>query len=359
MSLQGKRIARGPILCYNSFVRKKGGVALKAKGIILLLAFLLLLSACGQQADGEAGGRSPEGQQSLPLSLSESQAMARLLNANRVLFREDSLFCYDFDSDWTPVLARYTWKDGKLSGFRVLAEGCVPEYLCWLDGWLCYINRESGALERVSDQGGERQLMRQGPCSCLCLRDGLLYYCDETGRYLALDMAHNADTLILEGPCAFAWPMEDGVLYQEAGSGRIWLRRGEGSVRSLSPEGASPPLLLEDRVWYTYAGSLVSRSLSGGEDRVYALPEHVGDLELLPGAEGLCLRGIREADGIVQWEGGIDGPFEDLDRGYRICDWLGGGLRVDTVYEPDGRIRCYLLQDEAGTELSFLAGKIE
>ena len=121
----------------------------------------------------------------------------------------------------------------------------------------------------------------------------------------------------------------------------------------------SPPLVLEDRIWYGFAGSLASRSLSGGEDQVYALPAHTGDPELLPGAEGLLLRGIREESGLVQWQGGVEGPFEDLDRGYRICDWLGEGLWVDTVYEPDGRIRCYLLRDEAGTELSFLAGKIQ
>ena len=328
---------------------------------VLLLLLLLLLTGCSRENAAGAGSDAVAGARLSPLSLSpeESQAMARVLNANRVLYREDSLYCYDFDRDWKPVLARYTWKDGKLSCFRVLAEGCVPEYLCYVDGWLCYINRDTGAMERVSAEGGERQLMRQGPCSCLTARGGLLYYCDEAGRCLALDMARNFDSLVLEGPCSFVWPVGDAILYQEADTGRILYRNENGREFILSPEAASPPLLLEDRIWYSFAGSLVARSFSGGEDLVYVLPEHTGDLELLPGADGPLLRGIREDTGIVQWSGGPDGPFEDLDRGYRICDWLGEGLWIDTVYEPDGRIRCYLLRDEAGTELSFLAGKIQ
>ena len=172
-------------------------------------------------------------------------------------------------------------------------------------------------------------------------------------------MARNFDTLVLEGPCSFLWPMGEGILYREAESGRILYRNENGREFLLSPEGASPPLVLEDRIWYGFAGSLVARSFSGGEDLVYALPEHTGDPELLPVNEGLLLRGICDTNGVLQWEGGAEGPFEDLDRGYRICDWLGEGLWVDTVYEPDGRIRCYLLRDEAGNELSFLAGKIQ
>ena len=333
---------------------------MKAGRIAALLLFLLLLTACGREPEGPDIPPEAETERNLEPDAADAEAMARVLSANRILLRDDALYCYDFDGDWAPVLARYTWKDGKLSDFRVLARGCVPEYLCWLDGWLCYIDRGSGALERVPEQGGARERMREGPCRCLTQRDGLLYYCDGEGRFLALNMASGVDTLILSGPCSFAYPLETGILYREADSGRILLRREDGSLLSLAPEGASPPLLLADRLWYSRDGSLVGRSLSGGEDLLYALPEHDGDLELLPTAEGLLLRGIRDQNGPIQWEGPPDGPFRELPPpGYRICDWLGDGLRVDTIYEPDGRIRCYLLRDETGTELSFLAGKIQ
>ena len=80
-------------------------------------------------------------------------------------------------------------------------------------------------------------------------------------------------------------------------------------------------------------------------------------LELLPEAAGLVVRGLQEENGPVQWQGPPEGPFLRQARGYRICDWLGGGLRVDTVYEPDGRIRCFLLTAGDGTQISFLAGR--
>ena len=89
------------------------------------------------------------------------------------------------------------------------------------------------------------------------------------------------------------------------------------------------------------------------------MPETDGAVELLPESGGLLLRGIRETKGTAQWSGAPHGPFRFLPRGYRVCDWLGDGLRVDTVYEPDGRILCYELRDGEGRELRFLAGNVE
>ncbi len=340
---------------------------MKARVILLVLLLALLLAACGRDEAEPAGGElsAPPGsgsavQHLLPsLSLEESQAMARFLNANRVLLAEDRLFCYDFDEDWSPVLASYRWEDGALSDYTVLARGCVPEYLCRADGWLYYIERSSGAVERVPEQGGDRQLVRAGPCRWLSLRDGILYFCDQTGRFLSLDPARHQETLLLEGPCGVAWPLDGAILYRsERDGGRLYLHRlADGSDLALSAEAAGSPLLWEDRLWYCGGGALHSLDLDGQDPRVYALPETDGALELLPEEQGLSLRGIRELNSPVQWVGGPEGPFLQQARGYQSCDWLGGGLRVDTVYEPDGRIRCYLLQDEKGSHLSFLAGR--
>ena len=332
---------------------------MKAAKILPVLLLLLLLAACGRSGTGEQSTAAPaEGAAAFPLpDPEESRAMARVIAANRVLCRGNALFCYDFDEDWLPVLARYTREDGTLRDFTVLARGCVPEYLSWLDGWLYYLDRSSGALERVPEQGGSRQLLREGPCSCLSVWEGQLCFCDGQGRFLALDPADGSETLLLEGPCSFAFPLTGAILFREEDRGRILLRQEDGSESVLSPEGASPPLLLEDRLWYSVGTRLFGQSMTGGEPLVYALPEHDGDPELLPAAQGLLLRGIRDENGPSQWEGPPEGPFVRQPRGYRICDWLGLGLQVDTVYEPDGRIRCYLLLDEGGNRLSFLAGR--
>ena len=340
---------------------------MKARSILpVLLLAALLLTGCGA---GQSGGSAPEPSPGPtpaelrlpePLGEEESRAMAMVLNANRVLLGDEVLFCYDFDEDWKPVLARYRWKDGELSGYAVVAEGCVPEYLCRTGGKLYYIDRGSGALERVSEWGGKREVLHKGPCSWLCLREGLLYFCDKQGRYLSMDPKTREETELLAGPCAFAYPLEGAILWQDAAERGIFLTDTENQITrqlSLGPTGA--PLLVGDRLWFYSRGAVHSLGLDGSDPQVCRVPETDGAVELLPEEDGVFLRGIRETKGTAQWSGMSHGPYKYLSRGYRICDWLGEDLRVDTVYEPDGRIRCYLLRDGEGRELSFLAGQLK
>lgn len=342
---------------------------MKARLILALLLAALLLSACGAEQSGQPApdeqspSPSPRAELRLPdpLSLEESRAMAMVINANRVLPGGEALYCYDFDEDWQPVLARYRWKDGELSDFSVLAEGCVPEYLCRAGGKLYYIDRNSGALERVSEWGGgKREVLHKGPCSWLCLREGLLYFCDKEGRYLSLDPKTREETELLAGPCAFAYPLEGAILWQDAAERGIFLTDTENQItRQLSLGPAGAPLLVGDRLWFYSRGAVHSLGLDGSDPQVYRVPETDGAVELLPEEDGVFLRGIRETKGTAQWSGMSHGPFKYLSRGYQICDWLGEDLRVDTVYEPDGRIRCYLLRDGEGRELRFLAGQLK
>lgn len=347
---------------------------MRARMTLLAAALLtaLLLSACALPQSEEPSPAptvtiepspeipEPEVRQITPLSPEESQAMAMVLNANRVLVEGNNLFCYDFDENWQPVLARYRLKNGTPGKYAVLAEGCVPEYLCKDKDWLYYIDRRSGALERIPNSGGARSTLHPGPCRWLCLREGLLYFCDEAGRFVSLDPETMAITERLSGPCAFAYPLEGGVLWQEKDSGALCFTDTEtGGTRVLCSGPASAPLLLGERLWYRSGNAVYGLDLAGGKTRHYDLPETDGAVELLPLDGELYLRGIREDKGPDQWEGMAHGPFKYLNRGYRICDWLGAGLRVDTVYEPDGRIRCYLLQDAEGNELRFLAGQLK
>ncbi len=331
----------------------------------LLLLLCLLLSACGAASPPPAdpppptAAPSPEPTPAPPelpvFSQEQSRAMARLLGANRVLLSGDLLYCYDFDADWRPALACYSWEDGELLDYRVLALGCVPEYLCALGDALYYIDRLSGALERVPQSGGEREVLYPGPCSCLSLWEGQLCWIDEAGRFLMLDPSGGQSQLLWEGPCAFACPLPGAILWLASDGSGLYLS-GESTLQ-LCADLSQAPLLLGDTLWVCSGGTL--HSLGPAGERVYPLPEHSGAVELLPSGGGLLVRGISEQNGLVQWEGPPEGPFQALDRGYRICDWLSDGLRVDTVYEPDGRIRCYLLQDGQGQSIRFLAGETD
>lgn len=331
----------------------------------LLLLLCLLLPACGTEAslptDPPAPTEAPppvpgpEPPELPELSPEQSRAMARVLGANRVLLWEGRLYCYDFDAEWRPALASYRWEDGQLSEYTLLASGCVPEYLCALGEALCYIDRASGDLERVSLAGGERETLYPGPCSCLSVREGRLHFLDGAGRFLFLDPTDGESRVLLDGPCAFAYPLPGALLWLALDGSGIHLS-GESTVQLFSGF-AQAPLLLGDTLWFCSGEALYSLGPSGELARL--LPEHSGAVELLPTENGLLVRGISEENGVSQWEGPPDGPFRALPHGYRICDWLGGGLQVDTVYEPDGRIRCYLLQDDQGHSLRFLAGEVE
>lgn len=348
---------------------------MRARTILALLLLALLLGACGTEAaaPAEEASTAPEtpAESAIPdeepdpvpvaedaLSLAESQAMARFLNAGRALLEDGALYCYDFDERWESALAHYSWKEGALGDYKVLARGCVPEYLCHAAGALYYIDRLTGALERVPEKGGEREILREGPCADLSLREERLYLCDEAGRFLSLDLDGGDEQVLLQGPCAWAYPLEGAILYRDLDDeGRLHLRdRESGEDWALTEGAARAPLLLGGQLWYQDAEGLHSRDLAGGPVRDVQLPETEGDVELLPLAEGLLLRGIRDGIGPEQWEGPPGGPYQQMARGYRVCDWLGDGYRIDTIYEPDRRIRCFLLIGEDGTEISFLAG---
>ena len=345
---------------------------MKVRLCLILLALALLLAACGAESAESAPAPSPveteapeetlppaEGHLLPDLDLEQSQAMARFLNANRALLLDGRLYCYDFGPEWTPVLARYTWTQGTLKGFTVLAEGCIPEYLCSDGEHLFYIDRSSGAIERVPEKGGKRELLREGPCEGLALRDGRLYFRDGEGRFLSIDVDGKDETELLPGPCSFAYPLAGAILYRaDKDGGRLHLYREEsGADEALTAGPASTPLIFDGRLWYDDGSALCSVDLDLLDEARTELPERDGAVELLPEEAGLSLRVFRDEHGPHQWAGAPEGPFREEARGYRICDWLGGGVRVDTVYEPDGRIRCFLLTDDEGAEISFLAGR--
>lgn len=296
----------------------------------------------------------------------ETERMVNLVNGNRALVLDGILYSFDFDKDFQPVLARYELTETGLGERTVLAEDCVPEYLSALDGRLYYIN--SGTIESVGLDGEERQIVREGVSSFLQIQNDVLYFCDEEERFCRARADGGEEQVILQERCFYPW-LSDGVLiYQsDSDSERLHMRwLDDGTDVNLTDHPGYAPVAVAGRLYYSGKDSLMSMGLDGLDGREQPLPGLLGAAELLPAGEGYTLRWIADENGPRQYTADLDEeggkklqPEPAAYRGYRLCDFVGDGYRVDTWYYPDGRIRCFVLIFPDGTEAAYMTSENE
>ena len=327
------------------------------QGLALLCLLLLLILSSPR-----AAALSP----ALPaLSRVEELTMAGFMQENRALLEGRDLYTLDYDANSRPVLARYRLYNLHVSDWNVLAEDCVPRWLCLLGGQLYYINGQNGGvLESVDPATGARRYLRAGPCSWLSAREGRLYYCREDGRFCSMVPGEPVETVLVDARCFYPWLLDaDTLLYQDGDDGeRLHLRRlSTGEDRALTDEAAYAPLVWGGRIWYTGEEGLRSVLPDGGGRQAYPLPPIRGAAEFLPWGESLWVRCRTEENGLLrQYSVSLTGgaqPLYSAERGYRLCDYLGERYRVDALYQPDGRIRGFVLTDNAGNTLRYWMGK--
>ena len=326
------------------------------QGLALLILLLLLISL-----PQSAAALSP----GLPaLSRAEELAMATFMQENRALLEGRDLYTLDYDAHSRPVLARYRLYNFHVSDCTVLAEDCVPRWPCLLGGQLYYINGQNGGvLESVDLSSGERRYLRAGPCSWLSARDGRLYYCREDGRFCSMVPGEAVESVLVDTRCFYAWLTdEDTLLYQDGDDGeQLHLRTlSTGEDRVITDEAAYAPLVWGGRVWYTGKDGLRSVLPDGSDRRTYPLPPVRGAAEFLPWGDSLWVRCLTEDNGLRQYSASLTGGTDVLysaERGYRLCDYLGLRYRVDTLYQSDGRVRGFVLTDNAGNTLRYWMGE--
>ena len=328
------------------------------KTALLLLLLLCCLLGLLWPAEARAQDAFPD------LTEAESLEMASFMQKNRALLQGWYLYTLDYDSDARPVLARYRLYNGHAAGYTVLAEACVPQWLCQLDGRLYYINQENGGvLESVAADGSDRQYIRAGPCSWLSTRDGLLYYCREDGRFCSMVPGATVESVLVDDRCFYAYLLDsDTLLYQSDSDGeRLHLRSlSSGADRALTEGVAYAPLVWGGRLWYTGADGLHSQLPDGSDRRGYALPPLSGAAELLPWGQSLWVRGLTEDGGLRQWSASLTGDgtvLTSAERGYRLCEFQSARYRVDALYQLDGRVRGFVLTDFAGNTLRYYMGQ--
>ena len=294
-----------------------------------------------------------------PFDAAETEKMINIMCRSRALILEGRLYCFDFDSEYRPVLAAYDILDDSLGEQEILAENCRPEDLAELDGRVYYVN--SGALESIKTDGSGRKTLREGSCSFFQIHEGQLYYCDEAGRFCTARADGKGETILINDRCFYPWLTPKAVIYQSYSDlERLHLYwREDGTYTPLSPGAGYAPIAVGDRLYYTSREGLASVSLDGTDLRETVLPELVSAVELLPEGEAYRLRWVADVNGLRQRGAALDtlGDAETGDAaGYRMCDYVGGGYRVDACYNPDGRIRCFALVFPDGHEVEYIAG---
>lgn len=330
----------------------------------LALAAALLLCACGKAAPDSA----PEKEYRLVVSwelealdAAGTERMIRVMNGNRALIADGALYSLDFDESLMPVLVRYALRVEGLCEWEVLAEDCVPEWLTELDGRLYYIN--GGNIECVRTDGKGRRTLREGNCSYLQVREGRLYFCDEAGRFCTAGLDGKGEEILINDRCFYPFLLRDAVLYQSHSDGeRLHLYRIEdGDNTPITFEPGYAPVIAEGRLYYTGPDGLVSTGLDGFDEESVPVSGLLGAAELLPQEDGYGLRCLTDENGPRQWTASAEAPEERqyvAYSGYRLCDYVGDGYRVDAWYNPDGRIRCFVLSLPDGMETEYIAGRI-
>lgn len=332
--------------------------------IILLIACLLCLCACGKDdepaiPDVEKLGVLEE--RALPeFTAEDSLRMINLMNSNRALVSDDTLYCLDFDQDYQPLLSAYTIGDG-LTDRRVLAEGCIPECLSEYQGRLYYINAYSGdCIESIGTDGADRLTLRDRAASYLQLEGGAMYYCDMEGRFCRAELDGSGESLVIDEPCFYPFLIGQAVLYQQGESEKLHLRYLEdGTDVLLTDHAAYAPVIYEDRLYYSSQGTVHSMGLDGRSPREYDLPGIEGAAEFFVRDGQLVLRAVANENGPRQWTARPEDIQSSLEyvqyRGYRLCSFAGDGLWADSVYNPDGRIRALVFTDAQGNETEYFS----
>jgi len=328
--------------------------------ISLLLIMCIILCACGNSGVPAYETVLPAMRAVEPFDTDSTEKMANVICENRALIHEGRLYTFDFDNEYRPILAVYRLTETGPEDFSVLTRDCAPKSIGIYDQRLYYINSDRGdAVESINLDGSDRQLIKEGPCAWLQIFDGELYYCDAEWNFCRAGLDGSGETKLI-GQCFYPYIFDGLIIYQSGGDGEklhaLWLEDGEDYT--LTERSAYAPIVIDGKLYYTGQDGFYSFGLNSMEEEQYSLPELYGPVEIYSTSNGYELRGVSNDNGIYQWKTALgEANTENMSYiGYRICDYLGEGYRVDTHYYTDRRIRNFVLIGPDGTETEYISG---
>ncbi len=337
------------------------------RALPLILAAFMALGLCACAESGAPG--EPESIQIVEkpdyvpeLSDAESAAMSAFMNKNRALIYDGALYSLEFDGEYKPVLAKYT-AEGEYS---VLAEDCVPEFLTAYGGRLYYINSRRGSvIESIAPDGTERQTLTGEGCGWLEIYGGELYFSDSEARYRHMQPDGSGDTLLLQGPCYYPYIFDGHVIYQDGRDECLYLADvSTGDTLRLSYVPAYAPVIIGSELYAserTEAGYGVYKlDFESGTAKSYE--EHI-----LGSAAELYISGgdwqLRYPDSDGRQYSlsltALNGEARDCGyAGYRRVEYFTGEYLVESEYEPNSRIRAFVICGADGAETKYMTGTV-
>lgn len=294
--------------------------------------------------------------------------MTNLMTVNRFLVIGETLYGLDLDAAGAPRLVAWQLKDGDLSDCRTLAEGTAPEWLCRSGETLYWSNAAAGGrLERMdlSAESPSAEVVLDESCSYLQVAEDTLYFCDSAQRFCRLTAEGSAEVLV---DAAVWYPYLHGgvLLYQDAADGETLHLRAlsTGEDRRLNDVASYAPLCLDKVIWYSQRSGegcvLASLDLRSGRGERYDSRIFRGEAQFLRDGGKWCARLFDFSPAITQLTGAMTGPWQEAEGDlYRMCDYQEEGLRIDALYQKDGRLFCFALVEETGREQRFISGAVQ
>lgn len=333
--------------------------------LILAVFMALCLCACADSTppDEPEETQIVEQPPELPaLSDHESAEMSAFMNKGRSRVYDGALYTFDFDAEYLPVLAKYT-PDGACA---VLVDDCVPEFLSVCGERLYYINSRRGdVLESVALDGSDRRTMTGEGCDWMSVYNGEIYFRDADKKYVHMQPDGSGLTTLLQGPCCYPYVFDGHVIYQDERDECLYLADiVTGETLRLSYVPAYAPVVLGSALYAaekTDAGYGIYRlDLTSGTAKSYE--NHIlGSAAELYLCENEWKLRYPDTDGkqYVLLLEAINGDAGSCSYdGYRRVEYVSEEYLIECEYEPNARVRRFVVTQADGTEYEYMAGTV-
>lgn len=275
----------------------------------------------------------------------ESLMMANHMSVDRAAVYDNVLYAFDFDADYSPVLARFVITENGLTERTELVKNCVPEYLTVYDGRLYFVN--SGAIQTASLDGKNCKTLVENVSGDMMIADGMLWYRDGEGRFCRAGLDGKNSERIIDRLCFYPYVTGDCVVYQDDADGETLhiYSLAEKREQRLTDIPAYEYVIIGDALFFTARtenGLCPARLGIDGTLEVFSCFVTESPVTYS------FLGGEWTASGVPLDKLSTSAPGQSTADGYETAELTSRELEVRARCNPDGRIREFVLYTADG-----------